>query len=113
MPSLFETLGAVVVVGTTAAVAVPRPSASLASTVFAASVAFVLCTATFLAFRAVWSRSHFDEPPTRRQSIRGYLLYLGMPLCVLAVGVGVALLSRPALWAEVPPNTSFERTREG
>jgi len=113
MPSLFETIGAVVVVGTTAAVAAPSPSESLASTAFAATVALVLCTATFLAFRAVWHRSHFDEPPSRRQSIRGYLLYFGMPLCVLAVGVGVALVSRPAVWAEVPPNTSFERTREG
>jgi hypothetical protein len=112
MPSLFATIGAVVVVGTTAAVAAPTPTESLASTALAAAVTFALCTATFLAFRAVWCRSHFDEPPTRRQSIRGYVLYFGMPLCVLVVGVGVALLSRPAVWAEVPPNTSLELTRE-
>ena len=113
MPSLFETIGAVVVVGTTAAVAAPGSSEPPAANALAAACAFVLCTATFLAFRVLWRRSHFDEPPTRRQSIRGYLLYCGMPLCVLAIGIGVSLLSRTAVWAEVPPNTSLERTRAG
>jgi hypothetical protein len=97
MPSLFETLGAVVVVGTTAASAGARNSQSLLSQIMLTAIIFVLCTATFLAFRAVWIRSHFDEPATPLQDARGYVLYIGMPMCVLAIGAGMLLLARTVI----------------
>ena len=90
MPSLFETIGVVVVAGTTAAVSVPEGSAPATSQILVAAIALVLCAATFLGFRVVWVRSKFDDPPTPGQKMRGYLLYFGMPLCVLAVGIAVA-----------------------
>ena len=97
MPSLFETVGAVVVAGAAAAASQFDASDALAARAVTASVALVAGAATFMGFRAVWLRSQFDEFPTRRQTARAYLLYFGMPLRVLVAGLGVSLLAHAAM----------------
>ena len=94
MPSLFETVGAVVVVGTTAGASATLDTQSLLPKIILTAIIFGVCTATFLTFRTIWLASHFDEPATPRQAARGYFLYIGMPMCVLAIGAGITLLAR-------------------
>ena len=97
MPSLFETVGVVVIAGVAAAASQFGISTLPETRVAAVAVALVAGSAVFLGFRAMWLRSQFDDPPTRRQAARAHLLYFGMPLSVLVAGIGMSLLVHAAM----------------